>query len=256
MIDIHTHILHNFDDGSTSLDLSLSQIQNMIQKGVTDIVLTPHYFNSFVETEPEIIDERFKELSNEVTDLNVKIHKAAEVFLNPGIEKKIDQDTCIGESSYVLVETNMSEFTPDIYETLFKLVQQGYKPILAHPERYNYIMNDPAMAEDFLHRNVYLQINAGSVLGFYGARTQQTAWKLIEQGFAHFIASDNHCRTDHYILPDAVEEIRKNIDDFTADLLSKNNPQKVLENKDIQYFYLKKQPEEKYGFFEKILRKI
>jgi len=256
MIDIHTHILHKCDDGSTSLDLSVSQIRNMIKNGITNIVLTPHYLNSYVETESEIIDKRFEELTNEIKDLQVKVHKGAEVFLNPGVDEKIDQGKCIGDSSYILVETNMTEFTPDIYETLFKLVQNGYKPILAHPERYNYVTNDPSIAEDFLHRNVYLQINAGSILGFYGARTQKVAWELIDRGFAHFIASDNHCRNDHYILPDAVKEIRNNIDDYTADLLSKHNPQKVLNNEDIKYFYLKKQPEEKHGFFEKILRKL
>ena len=62
MIDIHTHILHNCDDGSDSLELSIEQITNMIDKGVTDIVLTPHYMNSYVQTDAKIIDKQFKEL--------------------------------------------------------------------------------------------------------------------------------------------------------------------------------------------------
>lgn len=256
MVDIHTHILHNCDDGSNSLELSIFQITNMIDQGVTDIVLTPHYMNSYVKTESKIINDRFKELSEAVKDLKINLHKGGELFLNPGVEEKIDQELCIGDTSYILVETNMGEFTNDIYETLFQLVRKGYKPILAHPERYNYISNDPAMAEDFLHRNVYLQINAGSLLGLYGPKIQSVAWELIDNGFAHFIASDNHCRNDHYILPSAVEEIRKNIDQYTADLLTKHNPNKMLRNKTIQFFYVEKQSNEKKGFFEKILRKL
>jgi len=256
MIDIHTHILHNCDDGSDSLELSIEQITNMISKGVTDIVLTPHYMNSYVQTDAKVINKQFKEISKATANMKINLHKGGEIFLNPGVEDKIDKELCIGDTSYILVETNMGEFTPDIYEILFKLVRKGLRPILAHPERYNYIINDPNMAEDFLHRNVYLQVNAGSVLGFYGSKIAKTAWYLIDNGFAHFIASDNHCKIDEYILPAAIEAIRDNIDDYTADLLSQINPQKMLNNEKIKYFYLEKQPIEKKGFFEKILKKL
>jgi len=256
MIDIHTHILHNCDDGSDSLELSIEQITNMISKGVTDIVLTPHYMNSYVQTDAKVINKQFKEISKATANMKINLHKGGEIFLNPGIEDKIDKELCIGDTSYILVETNMGEFTPDIYEILFKLVRKGLRPILAHPERYNYIINDPNMAEDFLHRNVYLQVNAGSVLGFYGSKIAKTAWYLIDNGFAHFVASDNHCKIDEYILPAAIEAIRNNIDDYTAELLTEINPQKMLNNEKIKYFYLEKQPIEKKGFFEKILKKL
>jgi protein-tyrosine phosphatase len=112
------------------------------------------------------------------------------------------------------------------------------------------------MAEDFLHRNIYLQINAGSILGLYGQTISKTAWYLIDNGFAHFMASDNHCRTDEYILPIAKEMIHDKIDNYTAELLTKINPQKMLNNEKINYFYLQKQKIEKKGFFERFLRKI
>ena len=257
MIDIHTHILHNCDDGSTSLDLSIQQIKNMIDKGVTDIVLTPHYMNSYVQTDAMIIGKRFEELLRATNELEINLHKGGEIFLNQGInDEVIDRELCIGDTPYVLVETNMGEFTSDIYETFFNLVRKGLRPILAHPERYNYIMNDPSMVEDIMHRNIYLQINAGSILGIYGQKIKKTAWFLIENGFAHFVASDNHCKTDEYILPSAIAAIRNKIDNYTADLLTQVNPQKMLNNEKIEYFYLKEQKVEKKGFFEKILRKL
>ena len=255
MIDIHTHILHNCDDGSNSLELSIKQITNMIDKGVTDIVLTPHYMNSYVQTDAKIINKQYKEIVKATSDLNINLHKGGEIFLNPGMEEKISKKLCIADTSYILVETNMGEFTPDIYEILFGLVRNGYKPILAHPERYNYIMNKPEIAEDFLHRNVYLQINAGSILGLYGNKIAKTAWYLVDNGFAHFIASDNHCKIDEYLLPAALEAIRDNIDDYTANLLSQKNPEKMLNDEKIKYFYLEKQPVEKSGFLKKILNR-
>ena len=257
MIDIHAHILHNCDDGSTSLELSIEQIKNMIDKGVTDIVLTPHYMNSYVQTDSMIIDKRFEELSLVTAELKVNLHKGGEIFLNQGIDDQIiNSKLCIGNTSYVLVETNMGEFTPDIYGTLFNLVRKGLRPILAHPERYNYIMNDPGMAEDFMHRDIYLQVNAGSILGIYGKKIEKTAWFLIDNGFAHFLASDNHCRTDEYILPLAIKAIRNRIDDYTAELLTQINPKKMLNNEKIKYFYLEEQKIEKKGFFKRILKKI
>jgi len=112
------------------------------------------------------------------------------------------------------------------------------------------------MAEDFMYRNVYLQVNAGSILGLYGSKIEKTVWQLIKSGFVHFLASDNHCRIDEYILPAAIEAIRDKIDDYTADLLTQVNPQKMLNNEKIEYFYLKEQKVEKKGFFENILRKL
>ncbi len=257
MIDIHTHILHNCDDGSKSLESSIQQITNMIEKGVTDIVITPHYMNSYVHTEPSIIDRQYVELLTATKDLKINLHKGGEVFLNAGIDDEvITKELCIGNTDYILVETNMGDLTYDIYETLFKIVKKGFKPILAHPERYNYIMNDPAMAEDFMHKNVYLQVNAGSLLGIYGSKICKTAWYLINNGFAHFVASDNHCRTDEYILPIAIKLLRDKIDANIANLLTLVNPQKMLNNEKIEYFYQKKRKVEKKGFFEKFLSKL
>ena len=257
MIDIHTHILHECDDGSESLESSIKQITNMIEKGVTDIVLTPHYMNSYVQTDADIIERQYVELLTATKDLNINLHKGGEVFLNAGIDDKtITKELCIDNTDYILVETNMGDLTYDIYETLFNIVKKGFRPILAHPERYNYIMNDPAMAEDFMHRNVYLQINAGSILGVYGSKIAKTAWYLINNGFAHFVASDNHCKTDEYILPMAIKLLREKIDANIANLLTQVNPQKILDNEKIEHFYQKKRKAEKKGFFEKFLSKL
>lgn len=255
MIDIHTHILPGIDDGSDSFGNSLYQISLMAESGVTDIVFTPHYIRNHYDNTAEIIREPLlilqDQLSNEET--KIKLHQGAEIYLDENILADIEtHNLSMAGTKYLLVETSLSGFPPNLLEILYEIVKSGYKPILAHPERYFDINRNPESAEDFMHRDVYLQINAGSLLGIYGKTIQKTAWYLVESGYAHFLASDNHCKTDEYILPAAVSRLVEHIDPYTAELLTSINPRKMLQNKDIDYFYLKDNKDGKKGFFKSI----
>lgn len=258
MIDIHTHILPEVDDGAIDIVSAVKQLKMMSDSGVSAVFLTPHFLPGRYEATNEILQKNLKELRNAITAeaVNIDLIMGREIYLDSVILSRIDNfKPFMGNSKYLLVETNMTDFPSDLNEILYHLVIMGFKPILAHPERYNNIIFDQTLAEDFLHRNVYLQINAASILGYYGKSVQKTAWFLIEQGFAHFLASDNHCRQDFYELPEAIEMIKQNIDDHTADLLTKINPHKIIENEDIEIFYLKKVFVPSTSFWSKILRK-
>ncbi len=257
MIDIHTHILHGIDDGSESLEISLEQLKIMQNSGVDTVIFTPHYIRNSYHNTKEVIREKFDELKSaaEKEGINLNLYTAAEVYLEKDIIQDIEkEDFTINNSRYVLVETSLSEFPSDLYQILYDLVVKGYKPILAHPERYSNVANDFEIAQDIINRNIYLQINAGSILGNYGKHVQKAAWHLLEYGYAHFLASDNHCKTQEYILPKAMEEIAKKFDDYFVELLTEINPRKVLQNKDIPYFYLERriEHEPKKTFMEKI----
>jgi len=145
----------------------------------------------------------------------------------------------INGSRYVLVENSLTGFSHDLFENLYKLVKLGFKPILAHPERYLEIQRKPEMAEDFMHRDVYLQINTASILGGYGSKVQDVAMELIDRGYAHFLGSDCHCHSGVYDYPLAVEIIRKEFGDDTAEILVTDNPNKMLDNENIPYFYVR-----------------
>ncbi|MCK4956993.1 MAG: capsular biosynthesis protein [Candidatus Cloacimonetes bacterium] len=256
MIDIHTHILPEIDDGSRNIEESLLQLELMSRAGVTDIVCTPHYISNYYNNNRDIIEPKLAKLQAEADaqNINIKLHKGIEILLDSKSVEKIKQEEFnINGSKYVLVESEMRAFPADFKEILYNLVKSGYKPILAHPERYFDIIRNPSLAEDFMHRNVYMQINAGSLLNHYGKESRKVAWKLIENGWAHFIASDNHCRFDEYILPTAIEQIRNEIDDYTANLLSKGNPSKMLNNEQINMFYVSEFSKEKNkSLFKKI----
>ncbi len=241
MIDIHTHILPEIDDGSENIETSIEQLKLMQEVGVEGVVCTPHFLRNNWHNTADIISEKFELLQNAISEnnINIKLYQAAEVYLDEKSLQTIKEENFnIAGTKYVLVETSMQEFPANLYEILFQLVKDGFSPILAHPERYSTICNNIELAEEMMHKNVYLQLNAGSFLGYYGKHIRKTAWKMLERGYVHFVASDNHCKHNEYPLPLVYDVISKKIDRHTADLLTKTNPIKMLNNEKIEYFYV------------------
>lgn len=257
MIDIHTHILPGVDDGSPDLETSIQHLKMMQNNGVECVFLTSHYMRQYYEIDHQLYKTRFDELQQAVRteNIEIKLIPGREIYLDSSIFPDVDAEILnMGTSDYVLVETNMTSFPSDLNEILYNLVRKGKNPIMAHPERYANIINDPAAAEELLHKNILMQINSGSVLGRYGKNVQKAAWYLIDNGFAHFLASDNHCRELEYDLPEAVEKIKTNIDEYVIELLTEVNPQRILNNEPIPHFYLEKEIPEKKGFFSRFFK--
>ncbi|MDY6914688.1 MAG: CpsB/CapC family capsule biosynthesis tyrosine phosphatase [Candidatus Cloacimonadota bacterium] len=241
MIDLHTHILPAIDDGSADMQTSISFLKKMADCGITDVVCTSHYIRHQFHNTYAVRKEKFDLLKNEAYKQNIQtnLHLAAEVYLETEILQDIKQEKMnIDDTNYILVETDFTGFPPNLKELLYQLVKEGYNPILAHPERYSNLKKNPELAEEFMHRNVLLQLNAASLLGGYGRASAKAAWKMLEMGFCHFIASDCHCRSGEYQLPAAADLITRKLDNYTAQLITVENPQKVLDNKKIDMFYL------------------
>ena len=257
MIDIHTHILPGCDDGSPDMETSMKKIRKMADAGIDGIVLTPHFIRNQYHNTSNVITGKFKKLKSQLKKENIllNIYQAAEVYLDSNIKKDIESEKLvIVNTNYVLVETNLTGFPSDFFDILYELVKSGYRPILAHPERYADIINDPSSAEDLVHRDIYLQLNAGSLIGHYGRSVKNTAWYLLEMGFTHFLASDDHCKSEDYSLPAAMDEIRKQIDDYTVELLTVINPKKMLNNEKIDLFYLESTEDKPKGLLYRIFR--
>mgnify|MGYP006279571563 CR=1 FL=1 len=253
MIDIHTHILPACDDGSPDIDTSLHYLQILAQNKVSDVILTPHFIRNSYNNKKEIINPKFTKLKEMVYKKNIEInlHLAAEVYLEPTLIEDIKKNNfTINNSDYVLVETSFNGFPTNLLEILYQLVKDGYKPILAHPERYNEFIVNPNKAESFLYRDIYFQLNAGSFLGKYGKQVKNTAWSLLDKGYVHFLASDLHCKNGEYPLPIAAHLIAEKYDEYLVKLLTEINPQKLLNNEKIEIFYIKKKDFEKKSFWQ------
>jgi protein-tyrosine phosphatase len=171
----------------------------------------------------------------------------------PNTVDDVVKETLVYQNTdYVLVESEINNLPPNMADLFYKLNLKGYHPVFAHPERYAPFQRQPERIEELVHQSVYLQVNAGSLLGGYGHRIADVAWGLVEAGFAHFVASDTHCHSDNYPLAAAAEMIRDRIDERTARLLTEENPRKLLHNEDIDYVYLRFVPEKHRTFWQRL----
>ena len=259
MIDIHSHILPYLDDGSPHEEVTEYYIDRLVEANMEAVVFTPHFMRGFYDNTKDKIIEAFQKTNKMIKqkDYKLNVYCAAEVYLM-GCEAVNDIQNnafMINGSRYVLVENSLSGFSFDLYENLYQLVKLGFKPILAHPERYMEIKANPSLAEDFMHRDIYLQINTNSILGAYGNKVKDVALELIDRGFAHFLGSDCHCQNGIYDFPEAVDIIRKTFSDKIADMLSVEHPQKMLNNENIPHFYVFPQHRpKKKNLFQRLFR--
>lgn len=192
MIDIHSHILYGVDDGCKTLDDSINMIREIINAGVTDLVLTPHFshIRNFAVSYKEI-ESKFNFLKEEVTKKSLKIN----LFLG----SEIDEDTDIlsnvklkkahfmNDTKYVLIDFGYRNI--DVDEVCYELIINGYKPIIAHPERYFYI-NGIDRIEKWKKTGALIQIDASSI--FSRTKAKKISRLLLKQELVDVIASDTH----------------------------------------------------------------
>ncbi|MBU3178160.1 exopolysaccharide biosynthesis protein [Clostridium estertheticum] len=196
MIDIHSHILPGIDDGSKDMEMSIKMLKIAEEKGTKTIVATPHYIRGRYENHYDKIFDLHQEVQVAAKNAGLKIEVllGQEVMLdkyalNLCKEKKIRG---INETSYMLIEFPMDKLPNDALDLIYELKVLGTKPIIAHPERYEYIIDSPAGINDFITEGCLFQINAGSLQGLFGKKVQKCAKLLVKEGLVSFIASDAH----------------------------------------------------------------
>lgn len=236
MIDVHTHILPNIDDGARSIENTISMLQEAKQAGFTDILFTPHYMENTYENDINEITKRV-EVVEEATKrygININLHFGNEVYLTPDIHKKIinGQVQTLNKSQYVLVELPMH--TKILYaEFEFeRLIEKGFIPIMAHPERYSYVQDNIKYLEPFYKRGVLLQCNYASLIGHYGAEAKKTIKKLLKMDVVTFMASDVHRPQSIYTNMDKIlKKLQKYTTEEQFERITEINAKKYLLNK-------------------------
>lgn len=245
MIDIHCHLLPQTDDGSDSEEKSIAQLKLMAEGGVTDVFMTSHFMPGFFQYPRADYDAKLARLRELASGegLGIRLHPGFEIFLHPFSLKDIEKhDLRMGNSRYILVESDLNGLPSDFYEYLYPLLRKGYKPILAHAERYVSIMRNVHDAKDLIRRDIYMQVNAGSLLGNYGEKVRQTAWLLLRNGWAHFLASDDHAKTPYGSYFQALELLRTELDPTVAELLSIDFPAQIIADETVPFKYVYLRP--------------
>lgn len=231
MIDLHSHILHGVDDGPDTFETSMEMLRSACDKGIRAVVATPHILDSYQSE--DLILSRYRKLSRAALEekLDIDLYLASEINFQFGIEDLLE--SCIGTyrgmGRYFLVETTLTHFPKHFEETLYTIIEHGKIPIFAHPERVGPIVGRKDLIIELVSMGVYMQVNAGSLLGSFGERVSLFAWDLLESGLVHFVASDAHStRRRTFNLDRAFEAISEKTDEDEAERLLFHNPLKVI----------------------------
>lgn len=224
MIDIHTHILPYIDDGSKTMDASLSMLKKEEELGVTDIFLTPHYMKSRNYLSPAkdnlaVYEQLVEEAKN--AGIHIRLHLGNEIYYRLESVSDLRNKTVLplGNTKKVLLEFHPTQEDEDIAEAIHNMKALGYVPIIAHIERYEYLkMTDYPLIRKM---GALIQVNAGSLLGVLGDKAKKLALKLIKMNLVDFIASDIHDFRVNY-MAEAYQMIEKKFSKDTADKLFHN----------------------------------
>lgn len=212
MIDMHSHILINVDDGAQNSKEAVQLIQQAIDEGITGIIATPH-FTSHYPNSFEKIKLKIKELCNlkEIQHTKIKIFLGQEVRISEDLIEHIHNGNIKGlnHSRYLLIEFPPNEI-PNYTQSIFSELQEmGYVPIIAHPERNQAIMQDMNLLYELVSSGALSQLTSSSIEGYFGRGLQKASIEMMECNLVHFTASDaHHIEYRPFIMQSLFEEKR------------------------------------------------
>jgi protein-tyrosine phosphatase len=194
-IDFHSHLLFGIDDGAANFEDTLGLVKAMNGFGITQITTTPHVMNHVWENTTEIIVNRQNDVNAlfKEHEVDFTIKAAAEYLLDDSFVKLFQNEPLLTlKDNYVLVEMSYINAPLQLYDILFELQIAGYKPVLAHPERYNFYHNKIDEYKRLKNAGCLFQINLLSTVGYYGEFVARTAEELLKRGMIDFASSDIH----------------------------------------------------------------
>ncbi|MCC8096806.1 MAG: hypothetical protein LIP05_16650 [Tannerellaceae bacterium] len=189
MIDIHTHLLPGVDDGVRDQEEAFEALAFMKEAGVRKVCFTPHIMADLSQNYPEILQEKFETFVDECP-VRIDLQLAGEYMLDQGFMLQLERGLLTMADNHILIETFYMAPPPDLYHILYELEVSGYKPILAHPERYLYMQErDYRLLKG---KGCRFQLNLFSLAGYYGKMVQMNAKMLLKQQMYDFTGSDFH----------------------------------------------------------------
>ena len=194
-IDMHSHFIPGIDDGAKTADDSLSLIKGLCEMGYNHFVTTPHIMMDYYRNTPEIIQAGLQLVHEKLAEAGVhaKVRAAAEYYLDSDFQQKIGKEPLLTlGKNYLLFEISYLNAPENLNDAIFMMQANGYKPVLAHPERYPFWFHNIKKFEVLKEKDVLFQMNINSLTGHYSPATQKIAEKFIEAGMIDFLGSDCH----------------------------------------------------------------
>jgi protein-tyrosine phosphatase len=239
MIDIHSHVLFDMDDGAEDIETSIELCRDSYMNGCDAIVLTPHFLEySYLE---DFIEERdmritFLREALEKENIPLEVLPGAELFLSDRVfGADILDDLTINGTKYMLCEMPLIPFdTKNVTRWFDELIDRGYKPILAHPERYYEFHQNYELIDQLIERDIIFQVNIDSLIGENGSDAQDMAIDMVRNGVAQIIESDAHdLDFRHTRLIEKLNELPDIISEKLVEKCLIHNPEKIINNEDL-----------------------
>ncbi|MBR3243113.1 MAG: capsular biosynthesis protein [Parasporobacterium sp.] len=231
--DIHCHILPYVDDGAQEKEESRKLLKMQFEQGVRTVCCTPHLRKGMFETPDEEIFEQFERFRERAGALRkrMRFYLSREYFCDSSFISRLERDEVIplGDSRFLLTEMSSQYSEEQIFDYVKIILKNGYRPLIAHVERYPSITKSPIQIQDLIDTGALIQVNAGSILAREGYK--QSAWckKLLKEGLVHVVASDSH---DSESRPPEMDKVcdyisKKFGEDYARELL-RINPLTIL----------------------------
>ena len=193
--DMHCHIMPGVDHGSQSVEESLAMLHAEMDMGISRVILTPHVTAETFENTPESLAQGFATLKQAVENegLDIELHYSAEYRIDEYWTDQYAKGAVVPmPGKYLLLENSFVQELISIDDMMFDLLSSGYKPILAHPERYSYYYQRHSRYEKLHNAGVKFQINILSLAGYFGGMARENAMWLLEHNLVDMLGSDMH----------------------------------------------------------------
>lgn len=232
MTDVHSHILFDVDDGSSSIEESIALLKRLKEVGFNNVILTPHYIDG--SDYSSLNDEKLEKLSILRTaikenGIDINIYLGNEIFINDNIIEFIKKGNIysLNNTNYLLIEFPFHNKILNIEDIMFEIRHAGYVPVIAHPERYTYFQEDYTLVDSLRESGVMFQANYASILGFYGKSTEKLLKYMLKKRYIDFFGTDIHHIKKSYVV-DNFKKIEKKINkvagkDYYKEIIANSN---------------------------------
>jgi protein-tyrosine phosphatase len=193
--DIHSHLIPGIDDGVKSIEESMEMIRGMAELGFRKLITTPHIMSSGFRNTSEIILDGLKKVQDAVAaeKIPVTIEAAAEYYFDDEFLSKLENEKLLAiNDQYLLFEISYVNYPEHLSTVIFKINVKGYRPMLAHPERYPFWHTKFDEYHKLKEAGALFQLNTNSLTGYYGTAVKKTAERLVDENLIDFIGSDLH----------------------------------------------------------------
>lgn len=241
MIDIHSHILFDVDDGAKTIEDSIEIIKEAVKQGIDKIILTPHFEKKHLDKQKIISNYELLKKEAQKQGLEAKLYLGNEIYLASDNLELIEEKAffTLADSHYILVEFDDQNIPDNIADICYEIKLLGFIPIIAHTERYINLYQDKSLLEDIIEEGALFQVNASSIIKEESGGSHTTskfAHFLLKNKLASFVASDAHdidYRGVHML--EAYNKTKQLCGQKYTDEIFTHNQQKIIDNIAIEY---------------------